>query len=66
MQLFESMEEEPDVVTFNATIVAWAYGGQWQQALSLFEAMPKKKLSVNTASFNSCITAGEKAWLFPF
>ena len=62
VHLFESIEQ-PDVVSFNAAMAAWAESGQWQQASRLFEALRQRKLKPSTASFNSCITAGEKAGL---
>ena len=50
----------PDVISYNATISAFEKGGQWQQALMLFEAMPRAKVISNEISYNATISACEK------
>eukprot|EP00438_Fugacium_kawagutii_P010387 Skav220387 [mRNA] locus=scaffold639:162903:163631:- [translate_table: standard] len=49
-----------DVISYNAAISACEKGGQWQQALTLFEAMPKAMISPNVVSFSAAISACQK------
>ena len=51
---------DPDVISYNAAISAYEKGGQWQQALKLFEAMPKAKVDPNVISYSATISACEK------
>ena len=50
----------PDIIVYNAAISACEKGGQWQQALNLFRAMPKAKAIPDSISYNAAISACEK------
>jgi pentatricopeptide repeat domain-containing protein 1 len=54
----------PYVTSFNAAISACEKGGQWEQALALFQAIPKAKISPNVISYNAAISACEKGERF--
>ena len=52
--LFNAMSDkqvQQTVISYNAAISAYAKGGQWQKAWSLFEAMPKSELAPDMISF---------------
>eukprot|EP00435_Cladocopium_sp_Y103_P018947 s3611_g4.t1 len=50
----------PNVICYSAVISACEKGGQWEQALSLFQAMPKAQISPNVISYSAAISACEK------
>ena len=49
-----------DAISYSAVISACEKGGQWEQALTLFQAMPKAKISPNVVSYSAGISACEK------
>lgn len=55
---------EPNLIHFNSTITAC----EWQEALQVFEEMPKAKLQPDVVSFNATMTScgrateWQKAW----
>ncbi|CAK9081949.1 Crooked neck-like protein 1 (Crooked neck homolog) [Durusdinium trenchii] len=57
-----SMEQTPDVISFNSAITACERALQWQAALQLLEAMGEAALQPNRTSFNAVISACETRW----
>ena len=49
-----------DAISHNAAISASEKGSQWQQALNLFEVMPRANVSRSVISFSAAIGACEK------
>ena len=44
---------QQDVISYNAAVSACEKGGQWQEALALFEGMSSVQLQPNLISFNA-------------
>ena len=51
---------QPNVISYSAAISACEKGGQWQEALTLFEVMFKAKVQPNVFSYSAAISACEK------
>ena len=49
-----------DVYSYSAVISACEKGNQWQQALNLFEEMPKATVAADVISYSATISACEK------
>lgn len=48
---------QPDVVICSAAISAYELGSQWQQALSLLDAMPPQRVPVDLGCFHAAVLA---------
>ena len=48
---------QPDVVIFSAAISAYELGSQWQQALSLLDAMVLQRVTVDLVCFRAAVLA---------
>ena len=51
---------KPDVVSYNATILACGKGGKREEALSLLKEMYRASIKPNVVSYNAAISACEK------
>ncbi|CAK9030074.1 Pentatricopeptide repeat-containing protein At4g31850 [Durusdinium trenchii] len=53
------MKVQPDVISYSAAISACEKGGQWPQALKLFEAMPEVEVQPNLVAYNALFDCSE-------
>ena len=51
---------QPNVITYSAVISAFEKGGQWQQALSLFDHMTQEDVQPDVICFNAALSSLEK------
>ena len=48
---------QPNVISYNAAVSACEKGGCWQEALTLFEAMPEAQIQQDVISYSAAISA---------